>query len=124
MGEWGWGRRFPWQPGNTPWQYSKWKNEQGVEGERNGEVETSQEKIKTGGLKAPEIAQKVAHMHPTHGCILDQVFVFNCTHLSGCTDIAIQYIMLLYIVAVRHKPQMSKAATYHERGEINKYRQS
>ncbi len=65
---------------------------------------TSQEKIKTGDLKEPEIAQKVAHMHPTHGCTFDQVFVFNCKHLFGYTDIAIQYIMLLYIIAVRHKP--------------------
>ncbi len=76
---------------------------------------TSQEKIETGDLKEPEIAHNVAHMHPTHGCILDQVFVFNCTH-------AVLYaisIMLLYIIAVRHKPQVTKAAYYHEMGEIN-----
>lgn len=54
--------------GNQP--YSKSKNEQGVEGERNGEVDTSQEKIKTGDLKGPEIGQNVAHMHPTHGICL------------------------------------------------------
>ncbi len=85
---------------------------------------TSQEKIKTGDLKEPEIAHYVAHMHQTHGCILDQVFVFNCSHLFGYTDKSIKYIMLLYIIAVRHKPQVTKAANYHEMGKINKYCQS
>lgn len=46
----GWGEGFH---GNQP--YSKWKNEQGVEGERNGEEEKKRVrnligKIRTGGL--------------------------------------------------------------------------